>query len=404
MSGIDRTGLSPSLTPPVTGMEGVKSPTGGTKGLGSTSEALPPVAAGPPGSSRPALPPPAMDGSMIGRMLMELGMKRAEEQTKASKTEVEHAQVRMQELNKERAEALQKSLEKIDKASGWETAGKVLGWLSVAAMAVIGVALIATGAGTAAGIGLMAAATIGAGVMIAEQTGLMDRITEPIANGISSVLMKFGMDEQTADMIGKISASVAVAVGVIALQAVASGGLSLKAGILKVANLVKSTALSVAKVGVMATAKAGAAAAGKAALVAIKSQLSNIKSGLSMGANLITDPAGSLTAAKATIAAADKARLTAATLKTANVATQAGIKTAQSGTAIGVAAEQHGAALDRAHVAEIKAEIAKQQSMLEQELEALDRVLKRSEEAMQTVMEMMSTAGETRSAIARSMV
>ncbi|MEI2260077.1 type III secretion system translocon subunit SctE [Stenotrophomonas indicatrix] len=156
------------------------------------------------------------------------------------------------------AEEQEKELERMreaEKKSG--CFGKIFGWVSKALMLVASVAMIAVGTvgllAGGSGAALIAAGVVGLALSIdqiqAEFTGFsaMGKVTEALGGAIAKALVGLGVDEELANQIGSIAATIVIMVAIIAAM-VLTGNLAGAAGqVGKVAQLAKQ-ALEVVQV------------------------------------------------------------------------------------------------------------------------------------------------------------
>ncbi|MCY4325791.1 MAG: type III secretion system translocon subunit SctE [Betaproteobacteria bacterium] len=131
------------------------------------------------------------------------------------------------EENKQKAEELRKKAEKAKKSG---LLAKIFTWIAVA-LAVLAASIIAV-ASFGAGAPLVAMAAVGGAalavtVTVLSETGAMDKMMGPIADGFTKMFIAMGMDPKKAKLAGMITAQVTVAVVIMAMQiamSIASGG------------------------------------------------------------------------------------------------------------------------------------------------------------------------------------
>ena len=129
--------------------------------------------------------------------------------------------------NKRKAEEMRAKAEKAKKTG---TLAKVFTWVAVA-LAVLAASIVAV-ASFGAGAPLVAMVAIGGAalavtVTVLSETGTMDKMMQPIADGFTKMFIEMGMDPKKAQIAGMITAQVAVAVVIMAVQllmSVLSGG------------------------------------------------------------------------------------------------------------------------------------------------------------------------------------
>lgn len=185
--------MSVSLTPGVTQ----------THGTASTGEVLPkdplPRKGGtdtlpPPGSNEPGtigdapslLPPSSMDASEIMNRFLALKMKMDGEGVKAELEDIKARGDRQRTENEEIARKIEEAAKKLEESKAGSLAMKIFGWIAVALTVV---AAVLTGGALA-----IAAAAVAVTMAALSEAGVMEKMTEAIAES----LMKNGMGEDEA--------------------------------------------------------------------------------------------------------------------------------------------------------------------------------------------------------------
>ena len=134
---------------------------------------------------------------------------------------------RKHEENKRKAEEMREKQKKAKKSG---LLAKIFTWVAVA-LAVLAASIVAV-ASFGAGAPLVAMVAVG-GVALAvtvtvlSETGTMDKMMAPIADGFTKMFIAMGMDPKKAKLAGMITAQVVVAVIIMALQiamSIATGG------------------------------------------------------------------------------------------------------------------------------------------------------------------------------------
>ncbi|PTX91917.1 hypothetical protein DB346_23455 [Verrucomicrobia bacterium LW23] len=207
------------------------------------------------GGDAPSLPLPnvkASDADSFVYMFMALQSQNMEQQLKFSQTDINVRMEKQKQVNEERIEKLKEAIEAQNKANAGGIFGKVFGWIAAALTLVAAVAAtIATGG---AALPLLAAAVIGVGMMVLQETGAMDKIVEGLAKLI--MMIDPSISEEKAKTIASITIGVVTAAVMIGLT-IASGGASAATTAMtamqKMATMVK----------IFSTAVAGAAKVGE---------------------------------------------------------------------------------------------------------------------------------------------
>lgn len=230
--------------------------------------------------SQPKLDPSSLNTDMLIVLLnavmnkLNLLMAKAEETSLKNK---QNESDRKREENKRKIEKLRKKAAKAKKTG---LLAKVFTWIAVA-LAVLAAAIIAVvtlgAASPLVAIVAVAGASLAVTVTALTETGTMDKIVEPIADGFTRMFESMGMDKKKARMAGMITAQVAIAIIIMAIQiamAIASGGTgtaamvgtfisrftAISAAATKIAATTVSTAVTAAQVASAATSIAASSA------------------------------------------------------------------------------------------------------------------------------------------------
>lgn len=146
----------------------------------------------------------------LERLIAFLQLDNDERQAQMAQERIEVLKNSLKTEHEGRAAKIQKSLDDMKKAHESQTRNKIFGWL-MAAIAVIAavVACVATG-------GLATGAVIAAGIavtcQILNETGVMEKLTDKIAEGLE----KLGMSKDAAKIVAQIAVTVAIVAACIA--------------------------------------------------------------------------------------------------------------------------------------------------------------------------------------------
>jgi len=165
----------------------------------------------------------------LEKLLSYLQMDNDERQTAMAKERIEIQKDTLDAERKNRSEKIDKSLKDMDKAAKSRKASGIFGWV-MTALAVVAavVACIATG-------GLAIGPVIGAGIAIAcqvlNETGVMNKLVEKLAEGLE----KAGLSKQAAQILAQVLITVAIMAASMGAGFAGGGGTA-------VSNLVKGAA------------------------------------------------------------------------------------------------------------------------------------------------------------------
>lgn len=178
------------------------------------------TAPGEVGSSKGPTGAPALDSPDdamakevdLEKLISYLQLETDKHQAELAKERISLQKDTMDKRHLEQMEKIDESLEQMDKASKSNLAMKIFGWIMAAvAVAVAIAACVATG-GVA--VGAVVGAAVAIGMCVANETGLMNSLTEKIAEGLESL----GMSKDAAKIVA------AVATAVIMIAASVAGG------------------------------------------------------------------------------------------------------------------------------------------------------------------------------------
>ena len=170
----------------------------------------------------PVLDNPADEAAVeanLERLIAFLQLDNDERQAQLAQERIETLKNSLKSEHEGRAKKIQKSLDDMDKAAASQKRNRIFGWL-MTALAVVAavVACVATG-------GLATGAVVAAGIaltcQILNETGVMEKLTDKLAEGLE----KLGLSKEAA----KVVAQVAVTVAIVAAS-IAAGNLGSVAG------------------------------------------------------------------------------------------------------------------------------------------------------------------------------
>jgi hypothetical protein len=150
----------------------------------------------------------------LEKLISYLQLENDKHQAELAKERIELQKGTMEQRHADQMAKINESLEQMDKAANSNLATKILGWMMAAVSVALAVAAcVATGGLAAAAV---AGAVVAVGMCISNETGLTDKLTESIADGLKNA----GMKSDAA----KALASVITAVIMIAIAVACSGG------------------------------------------------------------------------------------------------------------------------------------------------------------------------------------
>lgn len=250
------------------------------------------VTGAPPSSgtvAAPAMPPPAKsagDWSNIMALVAQLKVELGETMVESSAADIENRRVSVKERNDITAAQLQERCDKLAEKANASLISKIFGWIG-AAFAVIGAAFATVVTGGAAAPALIAA-SVALAVMVLQETGAMEAITQalsenpailavlfPVVGGVLLALEKTGViDQEQLQSIINLAVNLAV-VAVSITCAVMTGGISSGGALNVISGLAGEIAGAIAQVGQGAADIAGAVYTKQAADIQADTQEGN---------------------------------------------------------------------------------------------------------------------------------
>ena len=247
----DDISLNTATAPPVQGIP----PSGDTTTSSVPQSKSPRVDAGATGTSQvyggqttndgPQLALPKMiPASVMTVLLMSVEQKVASERIKSAKNEVQANTADAQQKDKKRIDDIKKAIKAREKAKHHSKLGKIFGWIGVA-LTYVAAAVVTVVSGGAAAAPVLAAAVLMTGLMIAQETGGVDKLAKA---------MHLDKKGEMGLMIGLTAAILVVSlVGV-----VASGGSAAVSMVSSIASAVSRVTATGAEVGASAADMAAA--------------------------------------------------------------------------------------------------------------------------------------------------
>ena len=182
--------------------------------------------------------PNTMPASVMTELLMSLQQKVSSERIKDAKEEIKAQTVKEQQKDQKRIDDIKKAMKAREKAKHHSKLGKIFGWIGVA-LTYVAAAVVTVASGGAAAAPVLAAAVLMTGLMIAQETGGMDKLAKA---------MHLGQKGEMGLMIGLTAAILVVSlVGV-----VASGGTAAVSMVSSLASAVSRATATGAEIGASA--------------------------------------------------------------------------------------------------------------------------------------------------------
>ena len=205
------------------------------------------------GSGPKLASPNAMTTTYMTMMLASLQEKISTERISSAKNEVQSQTEDAQAKDKKKIDDIKKSIEAKKKASHHSKLGKIFGWIGVA-LTYVAAVVVAVASGGAAAAPVLAAAVLMTGLMVAQETGGIDKLAKA---------MDLGKKGEMALMIGLTAAILVVSL----VSVVASGGAAAVSMVSSIASAVTRATAAGAEIGAGAAdmAAAGAETASAAA-------------------------------------------------------------------------------------------------------------------------------------------
>ena len=140
----------------------------------------------------------------LEKLISYLQMDNEERQSQMAKDRIEIQKDTLDTERKSRSEKIEKSLKDMDEAAKSRLINKIFGWLMTALAVIAAVAACVATAGFAAG------PVIGAGLavlfQVLNETGVMDKVVEKLAEGLE----KLGMSKQAAQIVAQVLITVTI--------------------------------------------------------------------------------------------------------------------------------------------------------------------------------------------------
>jgi len=140
----------------------------------------------------------------LEKLMFFLQLENSEEQSRLAQDRINIQKDSLGNCHKERMEKLQKTMEKMEKAARANLINKIFGWLLAAVAVVIAVAACVATGGLA--VGPVIGAAIAVGSCVLSETGVMDKLTDKIAEG----LQKLGLSKEAAKIIAQVVVAIAI--------------------------------------------------------------------------------------------------------------------------------------------------------------------------------------------------
>ncbi len=160
----------------------------------------------------------------LEKLLAYLQLDNEERQAEMAKDRIEINKDSFKTEHDNRSKKIQKTLDDMDKAEKSRKASRIFGWL-MAALAVV-VAVIACVATGGLAVGAVVGALVAIGMQVMNETGVMDKLTQ----GIAELLEKTGMSKQAAQILAALIITAAV-IAVSAGAGAGAGALATKIGL-----------------------------------------------------------------------------------------------------------------------------------------------------------------------------
>lgn len=158
------------------------------------------------GSDQPSLTPPTTgDPESMLLALMEISTALQDQQLEINQGVLTGEMDKIQTLGQERLDALEEAQRKAAEAKKNRKRSGLFGWIgTIAAVAVAAVATVVTGGAAAP---MLALTVFNAGMMLAQETGLMDKLLDAVSNGNPDLKLALSIGIAVA----MVAANVAVA-------------------------------------------------------------------------------------------------------------------------------------------------------------------------------------------------
>ena len=210
--------------------------------------------------------------SVMTVLLMSVEEKVSSERIKSAKEEVQKQTQDAQHADKKRIDDIKKSIKAREKAKHHSKLGKIFGWIGVA-LTYVAAAVVTVASGGAAAAPLLAAAVLMTGLMIAQETGGMDKLAKAL---------HLGKKGEMGLMIGLTAAILVVSL----VSVVASGGAAAVSMVSSIASAVTRVTATGAEIGAGAADMAATGAETASAATDIAAETAE---GASEGAEMSAD-------------------------------------------------------------------------------------------------------------------
>jgi hypothetical protein len=374
-----------------------------TQGTGQKPTYLAPGSFDPAGAGAGGLglpPPGAISDADLITLLQAIKTKLENEQLKTSSEDVQVAKDQKAAAAKERIEQLEKAIESAKKADKGGLIGKIFGWIAAAAMVIAGAVLLATGAGTALGVALLAGGIATMAVMTLQETGLDQKILE----GLGKVFEAMGMEPEAARIMATVLVAAVIITGAV-VASVATGGAAIGPAIGVVATLMTPliSPENLQKMGVPEDAApwvslglsiglavtAIGAGIGTGVAAAAKGGAQTAQLGASIGQKSVD------ALIKATGATAEQIARVGAALGYTAMGIQAAATIGGGAAGISSAVNTRDAAEFEARAKEFEKDLLKLQQMLQDESERIEEIIRRLQEGTEIVMDVLNQEDTT---------
>jgi hypothetical protein len=357
--------------------------------------------------------PQKMSNSDLAVLLQSLKTKNENEQLKSASEDVQVIKFAKKQAADERMKQLEEMAEKAEKANKGGELGKIFGWIAAAAMVIAGAILIATGAGAAAGVGLLVGGVCMMATMALQETGAMDKMLDGMGKGLAKMFEAFGMEPEEAAKAGRITATVIVGTVIIAAAVAAGvfGGPAVGAMVAASFLPLIFTPDNLEKMGVDKEKAQWAsfgislglslAAAGVGIGVGAYGAMKGVELAGKLGPKLadLGARSGAMMAGKLGMTAAEMTKL-GGILGYTTMGVQAATTVAGGAVKIDASVKAKESAEAEARAKEFQADLMKLQKMLQEQGERIDEIIKRLQEGVNVVMDILNQQDTTSKRVA----
>ena len=193
-----------------------------------------------------------IDSDALLELIQALRTRSHDAQIELAQRGIETRRLKLQAQHDKTIAQLKESDQKAEASKTASIVSEALTWIAfvLAMILAVVVAVVSFGAGSVAvGVVALIGAAIAVTVTILNETGVMDKLTSLIGEGIGDILEMCGVAKDEAQRIGKIVAQVLIAVLIIAIEialAIVSGGSSLGEAVGEITSVVAQRAAKVA--------------------------------------------------------------------------------------------------------------------------------------------------------------